>query len=108
MNQFNGDEEILLEMISIFQDTWPDLLDPIRDSIENKDADKLRLNAHTFKGVLSNFFAEDGTMLAYELELRGEHAKFEDSWVLLNRLEDQLTLFLYEIISLKKTLLKSP
>lgn len=104
MQQFQGDEEVLLEMISIFQDTYPDLLGPIRDSIQERDADKLRLNAHTFKGVFSNFFAEDGAMLAYELELRGQKAQFDDSHILLNRLEDQLMLFLYEIVVLKKSL----
>lgn len=104
IRQFSGDEEILLDMISIFHHKLPELLAALRESIEYKDADKLRLNAHTIKGVLSNFFAEPVRELAYELELRGKEANFDDSLILLNRLENQLMVFIYELRSLKKDL----
>lgn len=106
VKQFSGDEEILFEMITIFQDSYTDFLEPIRESIQVRDADKLKLNAHTFKGVLSNFYAEDGAMIAYELEIRGERGQFEDSHSLLIRLEAHIRLLLDELVHFKESLNK--
>lgn len=105
MNEFNGDEDILLDMINMFQSRFSELLSHIRESILAHDAKKLKMDAHTIKGVLSNFYAEEGRLLAYELEKRGEQSKFDDAILLLNRLENVLQLFLYELNELKTKLI---
>ncbi len=102
--QFEGDEEILVEMIKNFQNSCPNLLKSLRSSVEEKDADKLSLSAHTFKGVFSNFFAEEAVKLAYELEMCGRKGQLENSQSLLERLERELALLLDEILLLKKSL----
>lgn len=104
IEQFRGDEEILLDMINIFQDGLYDLLEPIRQSVLSEDADKLRINAHTFKGVLGNFYSEEGSNLAFELEKRGAHSEFIDAMDLLNQLENLLQKFVFELNSLKVNL----
>jgi len=104
LEQFRGDEEILLEMISIFEDNLADLLVPIRKSVINKDAEQLKLYAHTFKGVLGNFYAEKGKELAYKLEVFGEQSNFDHCIDVLNQLENQLHLFIYELNFFKKNL----
>lgn len=107
LNHFNGDEEILLDMILAFQNGVYNLLNPIRDSIMNQDGDQLRINAHTFKGILKSFYSEEGSKVAYELELRGLSSKFEDALEILNKLENHLMLLLYDLNFLQKDLDKT-
>lgn len=106
LKHFSGDEEILLDMIDTFESSLLSLLSPIRESIQNKNADQLRINAHTFKGIMRNFYAGAGVDMAHQLEQRGLDSKFEDTLSLLNRLEDQLVLFVFELDTLKKSLNK--
>lgn len=106
LDHFNGDEEILIDMIHAFQSGLYALLNPIRDSILNKDADQLRINAHTFKGILKSFYTEEASKVAYELELRGSNSKFEDALEILNKLENQLMFLLYDLHFLQKDLNK--
>ncbi len=101
LKQFQGDEEILLEMIDAFSGSYEDLIGSIRKSIQEKQGDELRLHAHTFKGILRNFFSENGAKIAYELELRGHKSQFEDSSKLLAQLEEHMSLFLGEIAVFK-------
>lgn len=107
MKQFNGDEEILLDMINIFKESLNSLLDSIRNAIENKNGNQLRINAHTFKGVMSNFFAQTCEEKALALERRGEDHDFEDALEILNDLEDQLMVFLFELHILKEKIRKN-
>ncbi len=107
MNEFNGDEDILLDMINMFEKGINELIGPIRESILNEDGDKLRVTAHTIKGVLANFYAEEGKQLASELEKRGEQSLFDDALHLLNQLENQLLLFLHELKNLKEKLINN-
>lgn len=108
LNHFLGDEEILLEMINAFEEGAPSLLNLVREAIATQDADQLRINAHTFKGIMRSFYAEDGSLVAHELEMRGHNSAFDDALDILNRFENQLMLFLHEIRFLKKDLGKLP
>ncbi len=104
INHFNGDEEILLDMIVIFKDKLAALLDPIRESIFTRNAEQLRINAHIFKGVMGNFYSEEGRELAFELEKRGKESSFDGALELLNKLENLLQMLLFELKSLVETL----
>ena len=108
LNHFRGDEEILLDMIKAFEEGVDSLINLIREAIETKNADQLRINAHTLKGIMRSFYAEDGSLMAHELEMRGYNSVFDDALEILNRFEDQLMLFLHEIRFLKKDLDKLP
>ena len=104
LNHFHGDEEILLDMINAFEEGVHHLLDLIREAIVIQNADQLRINAHTLKGIMRSFYAEDGSLMAHELEMRGSNSIFDDAMEILNRFENQLMIFLYEIRFLKKKL----
>lgn len=103
--QFSGDEEILLEVIDIFHAAQADLLVGIKEGIETKDAEKLRINAHTMKGVLGNFYAKAGAGLAYELELCGKKKEFAQAEKLFYSLETFVKTFMAEIAVLKSNLI---
>jgi HPt (histidine-containing phosphotransfer) domain-containing protein len=107
LNNFNGDEEILLDMISTFEHALENLVNPIRAAINDQDADKLRINAHTFKGIMRSFYVYSGSDVAYELEQRGINNNFDGAYDVLNKLEDHLMILLYELQFLKKDLEKA-
>ncbi|MBY0413581.1 MAG: hypothetical protein K2Q18_05425 [Bdellovibrionales bacterium] len=102
--QFKGDEEILLEMIILFQENMYKLLDGIRTSIEVQDAIQLRINAHTFKGIMRGFYADQSEKMAYALEKGATSANFSEATIILHKLEDHLMLFIYDLHRLKKSL----
>jgi HPt (histidine-containing phosphotransfer) domain-containing protein len=102
--QFKGDEEILTEMINAFFNVFEDLLKPIRESIEARDVDQLRFNAHAFKGVLSNFYSKEGQKLVQQLEQKNEEDTFETAAEVYSKLENHLVYFLYEMQHFKKSI----
>ncbi len=65
------DKEIVLEIIDIFINEYPDRIKTIGESIENKDFDKIRFNSHSMKGVVANFTAPDIQNQAKDLEIKG-------------------------------------
>lgn len=102
--QFRGDEEILLEVITIFLEGHQEVVRGLREAIDERDAEKLRINAHTLKGVLGNFYAVDGARTAYELEKSASDPDYQKSQALFKSLEDFLKVFLTELEILKKSL----
>lgn len=107
LNSFNGDEEILLDMISAFEHALENLINPIREAISDQNADQLRINAHTFKGIMRGFYVDLGSEVAHDLEQRGINNNFDGAYDVLNKLEDQLMILLYELQFLKKDLEKT-
>lgn len=68
---FDGDEELIGELLEVFEDSYPDTLASVKKSIEEKNLQDLELHAHTLKGMISNFFAQTLKDAAYSLEKMG-------------------------------------
>jgi len=107
LNHFSGDEEILLDMIVAFERALENLINPIREAISEKNADQLRINAHTFKGIMRSFYDDIGSEMAHELEQIGINGNFDGVYEILNKLENQLMIFIYELQFLKNDLNKT-
>lgn len=106
LNHFEGNEEILVEMIVMFQNAHPELLRSIREAITKELGSDLKISAHTFKGIMRNFYADDCIKLAYDLEKAGEALIFSgqlDKFKLLEEKSIQLSL---ELTQLKNELEK--
>ncbi len=74
--QFNDnfqyfDKEIVLGIIDIFINEYPDRVTAISDSIDKKDYDAIKFNSHSIKGVIANFIAPEVEQRARELEIMG-------------------------------------
>lgn len=65
------DKEIVLEIIDIFINEYPDRIKAISDSIEAVDYDGIKFNCHSVKGVIANFIAPEVEGEARELEIMG-------------------------------------
>ena len=83
---FSGLEEVLENAIKSFFTVYLTLLSNIQQAIEAKDSKKLTVAAHTFKGAVSNFFAEPCRTLAAKLEQMGASNQIEGAEVLLSEL----------------------
>ncbi len=75
--RLGGDNELLSQVIALFEDSYPQLLNEIDEAILHRDAEGLRRSAHTLKGMVSNLGAQTLAQAAYELEEMGQKAIFD-------------------------------
>jgi HPt (histidine-containing phosphotransfer) domain-containing protein len=67
----DGDLGLLAELAELFLSDAPGLLDEMRRSVREGDAQGLRCSAHAFKGAASNFRAQATVKAALQLECMG-------------------------------------
>jgi two-component system sensor histidine kinase/response regulator len=87
LDRVGGDESLLKEITEIFLAEYPTLLQDIREAIQRADAAKLERSAHTLKGSVSNFGADEATNAAYELEMLGRKGRLDQAPEALRALE---------------------
>ena len=71
----DGSEELLLQIIDIFNETAPEMLSDLRGSVTKKDSESIRQNVHKMKSSVGNFGAKPITDLLQALE---EHSDNHD------------------------------
>lgn len=96
------DKEIVLEIINIFIDEYPERMKSIKENIEQKDFDQLRFNAHSLKGVVANFIAPEVQSLARSLEMKGTNKELQDTDALYSELKGKADVMVEELAELKK------
>ncbi len=74
---FDGDWNFLKEVVEVFLDDYPRLLDNLRKSLKKGDCDTFMRSAHSLKGMLKNFRAETAAEMAFDLEKKGKEADLE-------------------------------
>ena len=67
----DGSEELLMELIEVFNEEYPDMMRQVRAAIDAGDAVALRRTAHNLKGSARIFGAEPTTEVAQRLETMG-------------------------------------
>ena len=76
LERVEGDQELLTEMIHLFQGDAPNLLTTMRDALQRGDMAVLERSAHSLKGAASNLSAKTSAAAALQLE---KDAKNEDT-----------------------------
>ena len=74
--QCEGDEELMRELVSIFQENTPQIVESIGDAIEKRDAPALAVSAHKLLSSLGAFGAREAGTLARRLERHGQENDF--------------------------------
>lgn len=95
------DKEIVLEIIDIFIDEYPERIEKLEISIQNKDFPQLKFHAHSLKGVIANFAAPEAQELARQLENKGSEGDIEGTDELFKELKRMTGIMLLELESLK-------
>ena len=71
LDRLGGDPSLLVEIIGIYLQDGPRLLDEIRDAIAARDARRLALVAHQYKGTVLNLSAQPVATAAAQVEQIG-------------------------------------
>ncbi|MHC2068252.1 response regulator [Bremerella sp. T1] len=94
LENVGGNDEILQEMIALFLTECPKQMHEIEDAYENGNLEKLIRSAHTLKGSVALFAADEATAAARKIEFMGRDEKldeFSSAWSNLQEKIDQLT-----------------
>lgn len=84
--EFGEDWDIFQELIGDFRDALPHFLEQIKAAIDNKEYDSLRITAHTLKGIVVNFYCDDLTKAAFDLEECGRNSDLSSASSLYEKL----------------------
>ena len=86
----DGDIELIKRICSKFLSTYSPVLDNIRTAVSNKDCNALVNSAHYLKGSFAVFYAERAKNAAFELEMIGKNASFDNAGACLAILEKEV------------------
>jgi CheY-like chemotaxis protein len=74
LDRVGGNVGLLQELIAVFRDDCSRLLPDLRQALDRRDPAGVRLAAHTLKGMVGFFAAEQARAAAYALEKKGAAA----------------------------------
>jgi two-component system sensor histidine kinase/response regulator len=97
LNSVDGDTELLVELAEIFLEGSQALLEQVGHSIDAANPIELHHAAHTMKGSIANFFAQDARDSAQALEMSGRAGHFDGARETFGKLTQQLQCFEAEL-----------
>lgn len=97
---FDGDEELISELLDVFESTYPEALGAVKKAIEDRNLKDLELHAHTLKGMISNFFAKSLKDAAFELEKMGREDNLSNELEFIKELEEGLPKLIEDVKSI--------
>ncbi|MFP4054216.1 MAG: response regulator, partial [Phycisphaerae bacterium] len=89
-NRADGCKELLIEIVSIFVDTCPNLVGEIRSALARGDAPALNRSAHSLKGAAGSIVADEVFEAALALEQTAKKGDLIGAIKLTERLEDKV------------------
>jgi HPt (histidine-containing phosphotransfer) domain-containing protein len=99
------DKEVVVEIIDIFFEEWPERFKNLKNDIDSGDLDSLRFNAHSLKGVIANFVAPGPKELAKQLEDNARAMVDNNNKVVFEKLVEQVDQLMLELKDLRKEFL---
>ncbi len=96
------DNEVVLEIINIFMDEYPERMESLKKNIDEKDFDQIKFNAHSLKGVVANFVAPEVQEIAKQLEIKGINKDLTNVDTLYNELNEKTGMVVEDLKELKK------
>jgi HPt (histidine-containing phosphotransfer) domain-containing protein len=83
-------EETLIELVEIFLEQWPQVMDEIEQSVAREDPQTLRRAAHTLKGSASIFGARAVADASERLSDMGKNDRLDGADDALRDLQDEM------------------
>ena len=87
LQKLGGDEELLVEIIDLYLDDSPRVLDTLRAAVEGQDAEGIWKSAHRLKGSVGSLSGERAFAAARNLEQLGREGKLDGTSEALAHLE---------------------
>ena len=88
--RLGGDEGLLRDLIRFFLEDSPELLQCLRQNLDQENPAEVERAAHSLKGLAANFGAEQAVKAAFKLEQIGHSGKLADAPEALVKLEQEL------------------
>ena len=102
---FRGiDAAVIISIINIFEEEFPQRFKEIHRNILEEDFAKLAFNAHSLKGVVSTFWAEVPARLAKELEIMARDEQPQGMIPLFEELKSASEILLGELKIIREEL----
>jgi PAS domain S-box-containing protein len=89
MDRLGGEEGIAGEIIGIFMEDAAQVIQDLKDALQNGDADAVARYGHKLKGAAANINAEAMRQAVHEIELAGKDGKLNRIHALLQQLEEE-------------------
>ena len=90
LSRVGGDIELLREVVGLFLDDYPQSLEMIRQAVAQGDQSSLERHAHSLKGSVSTFGAQEAFDAAQVLEKQGRTGDMSSAAEGLANLEQAL------------------
>lgn len=90
VEQLGGDETLARELVSLFLNEYPKLLENLHESLASGESDRVRRAAHAAKGCIANFIEGGPQATAHQIEQLGASGRLADVASLLARLEREI------------------
>ncbi len=97
LERVGGDAPLLAELVSLFLEEYPRLMEAARAGIEAGNAGAVHDAAHQLKGLLAQFAAAPARDCAYRLEMAGRQAELAEAGAELERLQQLMALLKPEL-----------
>lgn len=95
LSRTENDRELLLELLSIFKEEFPQRRRALGRAVASQDARQVAMEAHALKGMLANLAAREAAEAAARLELlgrQGKSAEFRESLAAFDNIAEELLL----------------
>jgi HPt (histidine-containing phosphotransfer) domain-containing protein len=106
LERLDGSHELLAELIQLFLEEAPQLIQAMRGALQQGDMQVLARNAHSMKGAASNFLAYGTSSAALQLEKDANDGDLESARASLAALENVVERLLPELANLCQGSLK--
>ncbi len=90
LERLGGDTELLDDVLKVFLEECPKMLDQIRGAVDGGDPNVVRRTAHSMKGALLNISAAPAAAEASQLELLGSEERLGEGAPVLERLQQEI------------------
>jgi len=100
LKSFEHDLSFFKYIVDLFVSDYPEMMIAIRDALKAEDAVSLQQAAHSLKGMLLNFHAEEAAQKALKLEEMGLQGKFEGGLQICAVLASEITDFQNILVNL--------
>ena len=87
LERVDNDREFLAELVELFVEDGPVLLDELRNAVASQDGPAVARAAHTIKGTGGNFCAAAAMQMALEIEIMGKEGSLDHAAECLAALE---------------------
>lgn len=97
---FDGEEEMIGELVEVFEQSYPQTISELKNSIVANDFELMERSAHSLKGMVANFFAASIKDTCFTLEKMGKEQSLDGADDLIKTIEKDILELLKELKAL--------